>query len=377
MSWSKLVHKAWQHNLLVSVLLELTYRCNLDCVFCYNDLATTGHPLSREQYCRILEDLARLQVLQVVLSGGEPLAHPHFFAIGRRARELGFVVRLKSNGHALRGALLTKLVDEVDPFKVEVSLHGATAATHDRQTRVPGSFERLMANLGEMRQLDLRVQLNSTLTRWNEDQLEAMIALAEKLQLPLQIDPEVTPRDDGDRSPLALRASDEALARLQAIRDRGHREVTVQREADALLPASHQPGSPSAGAEYDVGEAPRRHCGAGSSTLAVDPVGNVYPCVQWRRPVGNLHDHSITELWSGGPGSGPGDAAAALEQVRRDNAAARESLVQLGEPARGLGFCPGAAELETGRFDRLTEGGRRRWALARRRAGDDEPGGAP
>jgi hypothetical protein len=52
-------------------------------------------------------------VLNLTLSGGEPLAHPDFFLLGSRARELGFVVRVKSNGHALRGAALRRLRDKV------------------------------------------------------------------------------------------------------------------------------------------------------------------------------------------------------------------------------------------------------------------------
>ena len=113
-------------NLLFSVLVELTYRCNLDCFFCYNDLGAAGTPLSREQYFRLFAELRELEVLNLTLSGGEPLAHPDFLALGARARELGFVVRVKSNGHALRGELARRVRDEVDPFLIEVSLHGAT-----------------------------------------------------------------------------------------------------------------------------------------------------------------------------------------------------------------------------------------------------------
>ena len=120
--------------------------------------------------------------MNLTLTGGEPLAHPDFLALGARARELGFVVRVKSNGHALRGELARRLRDEIDPFLIEVSLHGATAATHDRQTRVPGSFDRLLANLRELRELGLRVKLNSTLTAWNEGEIAGMFALADALR---------------------------------------------------------------------------------------------------------------------------------------------------------------------------------------------------
>jgi radical SAM protein with 4Fe4S-binding SPASM domain len=329
-SLARVLATAWRENLLFSVLVELTYRCNLDCFFCYNDLALRGEPLTREQYFRLFAELREMEVLNLTLTGGEPLAHPDFLALGARARELGFVVRVKSNGHALRGELARRLRDEVDPFLIEVSLHGATAATHDRQTRVPGSFDRLLANLGELRELGLRVKLNSTLTAWNEGEIEGMFALADALALPLQVDPEVTPRDDGDRGPLQVTASREGvlrLFRLQFERGRaaeaGQVEVQIARGADdGTLPAPVH-----------------KHCGAGSSGLAIDPYGNVYPCVQWRRPVGNLHQQGLREIWLGSAG---------LAEVRGLTVRIKERLGAEGASGPLLNFCPGSAAAQAG-----------------------------
>ena len=87
--------------MLFSVLLELTYHCNLDCFFCYNDLNVKGSRWPNDNISTCSTSSLELQVLNLTLSGGEPLAHPSFFRIGARARELGFLVRVKSNGHAL------------------------------------------------------------------------------------------------------------------------------------------------------------------------------------------------------------------------------------------------------------------------------------
>ncbi len=355
MSFAGIARRTWREHLLFSVLIELTYRCNLDCFFCYNDLGLRGRPLSTEQYRRLLEELAEMQVLNLILSGGEPLAHPDFFEIGACARELGFLVRVKSNGHALRGRLAERLRREVDPFMVEISLHGARASTHDRQTRVAGSFERLMANLAEMLELGLRVKLNSTLTRWNEDELEEMMALARSLGVPLQIDPEVTPRDDGDAEPLAIRASSAGLTRLFAAQaaataDRGEpaagAAMEVVREGDALLPSGS--GNSSATGE--------KHCGAGAATLAIDPFGSVYPCVQWRRPLGNLHESSVRELWSGSP---------ALDEIREQNVEVGRRISSLGAEGRLLAFCPGSAAQRTGDPTAIYPAAAERMALRR------------
>lgn len=316
----EVLEKTWNRNLLFNALVELTYRCNLDCFYCYNDLGLQGRPLSDEQYFRFFADLARLQVMNLTFTGGEPLAHPSFLALGRAARQLGFVLRIKSNGHALRGELAQKIRRELDPFLIEISLHGASAEVHDRQTRIAGSFERLLVNLAELRALGQRVKLNGTLTRWNENELEAMFELADRLDLRLSISPTVTPRDDGDLGPLSIAPSDEGIKRLYRLLD--------QRIPDAEESAACT-GSPSI----------RKNCGAGASGIAVDPFGNVYPCVQWRRPLGNLHEQSIDEIWGSSP---------ALSEVRRLNGEAKDKMLAKGQDAFGLSHCMGLSEEKTG-----------------------------
>ncbi len=318
MRFDDLAARTWDENRLFSVLIELTYRCNLDCFFCYNDLGLRGKPLAFEQYDALLHDLASMNVLNVALSGGEPLAHPDFFRIGARARDLGFVVRVKSNGHALRGELARRLRDEVDPFVIEVSLHGATAETHDRQTRVPGSFARLIENLREMQELGMRVKINSTLTLWNEGETAAMYELADSLGLPLRFDLQVSPNDNGDRTPLNVAPTDEGIRALMRVEDERMAGFTI---ADSPAPTA----APSA-----------KHCGAGSAAIAIDPYGNIYPCVQWRRAVANLHEHAISGIW--------GDAFAGIRSETEE----AKRVVAAHPRGRLLNFCPGLAEVLTG-----------------------------
>jgi AdoMet-dependent heme synthase len=335
-----LVQRAWHENRLLSVLLELTYRCNLDCWFCYNDLGLGGAPMSTSEWLRLLDDLRDMGALNVTFSGGEPLAHPDFMQLGRHARELGFVVRVKSNGHALGADAARRLKADVDPFVVEVSLHGALARTHDRQTRVAGSFDRLLTNVAAMKAAGLRVQMNSTLTAWNEEEVEGMFAIADGLGAALRVDPEVTVRDDGDRGPLAITASRDGVLRLFEIQaSRAGAESAVGRDADRSMgPAD-----------------PGKHCGAGSSGIAVDPYGNVYPCVQWRHAVGNLHEASVAAIWGG---------SRELDAVRRITGEVAR-VVEGEEDGALMAFCPGNAAALTGSPLKIYPQAARRASLAR------------
>lgn len=314
-------------RLLHSAMLELTYRCNLDCFFCYNDKDAPGEPLTFEEYVKLFEDLARLQVLFLTFTGGEPMAHPRFFDLGRAAREHGFAVRLRTNGHALRPSVAARVKADIDPVLIEMSLHGACAETHDRQTRIPGSFARLLDNIQGMNALGLHMNLVSTLTAWNETELEAMFALADRLGVRLRFQGPVGPRDDGDTSPMRIQPSATGWARL--------REITDQRHAEQPAALTLSPGDECAPPAATPDTADRYHCGAGSEEIHVDPFGNVFPCLHLRWPAGNLHQQSIAEIWRGSPTFGRARQLS-VDTARR---LAGQHPIQFGAPL----FCPGLA----------------------------------
>ena len=171
-----------------------------------------------------------------------------------------------------------------------------------------------------------------------------MFALADSLGFPLQIDPDVTPRDNGDREPLVVRASRAGLVRLFEIEtERGSARAAAMGESCRRSGGRTAAGAVPAVQRQGDADQPRpssgKHCGAGSSNIAIDPYGNVYPCVQWRRPVGNLHQTSLREIWSASP---------ALAGIRQLVTEIPGRLQGHRTRRRLLNFCPGAAELATG-----------------------------
>lgn len=309
-------------GLLHSAMFELTYRCNLDCFFCYNDRGKPGLPLTLDHYIQALDELAAMNVLFVTFTGGEPLMHPDFFAIASAARERGFAIRIKSGGHSIRSSVARRLKEEVNPFQVEVSLHGASADSHERQTRVKGSFTRLLHNIREMQSLGLRTTLVSTLTRWNESEFRAMYTLADELGVFLRWQGPVSPRDDGDDSPLQIQPSSSSWQALMA--------YSSQRQCDSLpSPAGSAPVLVS-----DAGSVENEQwCGAGSEDVLIDPFGSVFPCLHLRWEAGNLHNDGIRDIWTRASTFGQ------ARELSRETAIAMEGqeAEQLGAPL----FCPG------------------------------------
>jgi pyrroloquinoline quinone biosynthesis protein E len=93
------------------LLLELTYRCPLHCVFCYNptEFAKTGPELSTAQWLRVLEEARALGAVQLGLSGGEPLARDDLEEIVAAAHALGFYSNLITSGVGLTEARIRAL----------------------------------------------------------------------------------------------------------------------------------------------------------------------------------------------------------------------------------------------------------------------------
>ena len=299
----------------LSAYLELTYACNWRCVFCYNPRHHDLRRLSVEEWTRVLDDLRSLGTLNVTLTGGEPLSHPRFLEIARAVRERAFTLRLLTNG-----TLVTeRLADDVASLHllgVEMSLHGARAETHERTTGAPGSFDALLAAVGRLKRRGVPLVLKTVLTRLNETELDEMIALVAGLGVPYRVDSTLTPRDDGDRGPHAFRASEEAIERL-------YRRLA----AIGQLPE----------AERWTGGT---NCGLGRVTVAVDPEGNVYPCMQWRHSaLGNVRSTPLAELWRGSPVR---EEAAGLAR------AANDRLVGAGPALARFPFCPALAQQRSG-----------------------------
>ena len=118
----------------LSLLAELTYRCNLQCPYCYNplDLGAYGDELDESAWSQVVDQAAALGVLQIHFSGGEPTLRPALLvALVRRARARQLYTNLITQGTFLDDALLDALL-AAGLDHVQISLQAAHAAVADR-----------------------------------------------------------------------------------------------------------------------------------------------------------------------------------------------------------------------------------------------------
>ena len=161
--------------------MELTYRCPLHCVFCYNptDFATTGPELATEDWIRVLREARALGAVQLGLSGGEPLARDDLEVIVAEAHSLGFYSNLITSGIGMTEARIAAL-KKAGLDHIQLSFQDSSREMNDflSSTR---TFELKSKVAALIRQYEYPMVLNCVLHRLNIDHVEEILELAERM----------------------------------------------------------------------------------------------------------------------------------------------------------------------------------------------------
>jgi MoaA/NifB/PqqE/SkfB family radical SAM enzyme len=130
---------------LSSLDIELTERCNNDCIHCCinmpaNDRAAKAREMTTGQVKSILIEAAALGCLQVRFTGGEPLLRPDFEELYLCARRLGLKVLIFTNARLITPQL-ADLQSHIPPLVfMEITVYGMHKESYETVSRVPGSF---------------------------------------------------------------------------------------------------------------------------------------------------------------------------------------------------------------------------------------------
>jgi pyrroloquinoline quinone biosynthesis protein E len=164
-----------------TLIAELTYRCALHCPYCSNpvDLARQASEMTTEQWLRVFSEAEALGVLQLHLTGGEPLARRDLEALVAGARSLGLFTNLITSGVPLVRTRLAALRD-AGLDAVQLSVQGVDAESSNRVAGLD-CFDAKLAAAAWVRELELPLTLNVVLHRDNLDRVAEMIELAERL----------------------------------------------------------------------------------------------------------------------------------------------------------------------------------------------------
>ena len=166
---------------------ETTQACDLACVHCRAcaQPMRSSDELTTAEAKGLVDEIAAMRVPVFVLTGGDPLKRPDIFEIVSYASEHSVRISLTPSATPLLTRDAIVRLKEAGLARLAVSLDGPSAEIHDAFRRVPGSFQWTMDAVRWAREIDLPVQINTTITRHNLAQVHDVIHLLESLDITL------------------------------------------------------------------------------------------------------------------------------------------------------------------------------------------------
>jgi radical SAM protein with 4Fe4S-binding SPASM domain len=241
------------------------------------------------------------------------------FEILEHARALRFNVKLKTNG-VMIGPKEAERLRHLGIEQVQISIYSHRPEIHDAITKLPGSLARSLEAIRRLKSHGLKVSISNVLMRQNVADAKSVHRLAKDLGVEFHIDPTITPKLDGDRSIMGLGISGNDLREVfrteEFVGNVDEYCAPVQDVDDSLLDG------------YG--------CSAGHSLCYISPFGDVFPCVQFPMPCGNVRKQGLKEIWQGSP------ALAELRAVRVRDLPTCSSCSHVAACTR----CPGLAYME-------------------------------
>jgi len=271
------------------LLAELTYRCPLHCVFCYNpvDFAKHEDELPTDDWLRVLREARALGAVQCGFSGGEPLQRDDLEILVEEAHKLGYYTNLITSGIGLNEPRVAAL-KSAGLDHIQLSFQDSTREVNDflSSTR---TFDLKRKAAALIKEYGYSMVMNCVIHRLNIDHIDRIIALAVEL--------------DADYLELAntqfyswahinrdqLLPTREQLVRAEAIANEWRERLGTKMKLFFVVP--------------DYYESRPKKCmnGWGNVFMTIAPDGIALPCHTARMLPGlafpSVREHGVREIW--------------------------------------------------------------------------------
>jgi radical SAM protein with 4Fe4S-binding SPASM domain len=276
----------------LQVSIEVTRRCPLECLHCYNnlpmgDLDAKSREMTKEEHFRVLDELVEMGCFWILYTGGEIFARKDFLEIYTYAKKKGFLITLFTNGTIINEQIADYL-KEWPPFAIEITLYGRTRETYEALTMIPGSYDRCLRGIRLLQERGLPLALKTVATSINKHEVIAMRRFAEEeLGVQFKMDGQINPRIDCSHSPLAVRLTAEELVALDMAAPKAASEYLRLAKKDLENP----PNMSASDTLY--------FCGGGVGGFALNPYGELGICVISQQETFGVRGASVREVWEG------------------------------------------------------------------------------
>lgn len=292
---------------------EVTQACDLACVHCRASAQPERHPmeLSTDEGKHLIDQIADLKVPVFVLTGGDPIKRPDLFELIAHARQVGVRVSLTPSATPLLTREVMIRLKEAGLARLAVSMDGACAATHDAFRGLSGSFAKTLDAVRWANEIGLPVQINTTFSRRNIGEIDAIVTLMESLKITLWSVFFLVPTGRGKLNDLLsadefeevfdrlYRLSKTATFDIKTTEAQHYRRFALQQRV-AERRAGTEAQSVGDRAADAIGRAPRG-LNDGKGFVFISHTGEVFPSGFLPLPAGNIRRQELGAIYRDSP----------------------------------------------------------------------------
>lgn len=270
-----------QNNFLRSIHIEITSACNEHCLHCYIPDKHREKIMSSDLFYKIIQEGRAMNIVNITISGGEPLIHPQFLNFLQNCRKLDLSVNVLTNLTLLTEEIITEMKKN-SLLSVQTSIYSMDSEVHDSITQKSGSLEKTKSAIEKLIQANIPVQISCPVMKQNKDSFSGVVDWGESKNLPVLVNYVILTTYDHTNSNLVNRLS---LKEIETA-------FTSQLSNDYV--------------EYLFRSAVKKCAVSGDSPicavcryhLCISATGNVFPCVGWQNKIiDNVGKNSVKEIW--------------------------------------------------------------------------------
>lgn len=294
------------------VVWNFTQACNLRCKHCYQNATPKPLPneLSLEEKLRVVDEMGAAGVPFMAIAGGEPLASKDLWPVLERARLRKIHISLATNGTLLTPETVARLINSGVKY-VEVSIDSLDPAEHDRFRGQQGAWARSIQGIRNCVQAGMRTGLATCFTRHTVETVDQVVAFAIELGcstfshfnfIPVgrgkeMIDADLTPAQREWLLQRLVHHLQQGKINILSTAPQFVRACVMYAPREGIFATGH--AGTGKGSKTMVLSRYTGGCGAGRCYCAIEPNGDVTPCVYMPSlEVGNLRDASFEDIWN-------------------------------------------------------------------------------
>jgi len=291
---------------------EVTQACDLACLHCRACAQPKRHPLelSTDEGKRLIDQIGEMKVPVFVLTGGDPLKRADLFELIEYATRVGVRVSLTPSATPLLTREIVHRLKQSGLARLAVSLDGSNREVHDTFRGMSGSFDRTMEAIEWANEVGLPVQINTTFSRTNYADFDAIAELIQKKRITLwsvfflvptgrgKLGELLTDEEFEDIFAKLYRLSKRATFHIKTTEAQHYRRYVLQQQV--LEKKANSPVTAAAKVADTVGRAPRG-LNDGKGFLFISHTGEVYPSGFLPISGGSVRQEPLSDIYRNSP----------------------------------------------------------------------------